>query len=48
VLNVQTEVLNERQQRVDLTTSLALARVTLLLAVGGSFQTPAPASVATR
>lgn len=48
VLNVQTEVLNERQQRVDLTASLALARVTLLLAVGGSFQNPAPASVATR
>ncbi|MGH8230705.1 MAG: efflux transporter outer membrane subunit, partial [Steroidobacteraceae bacterium] len=37
VLNAETEVLNERRQSVDLNTSLAMARVTLLLAVGGSF-----------
>jgi outer membrane protein TolC len=48
VLNVETEVLNEREQRVDLSNSLALARVTLLLAVGGSFQNPNPTSVAAR
>jgi NodT family efflux transporter outer membrane factor (OMF) lipoprotein len=40
VLNAETEVLNERRQRVDLSASLALARVTLLLSVGGSFQPP--------
>jgi NodT family efflux transporter outer membrane factor (OMF) lipoprotein len=40
VLNVETEVLNERRERVDLGASLALARVTLLLSVGGSFQPP--------
>jgi NodT family efflux transporter outer membrane factor (OMF) lipoprotein len=48
VLNVETEVLNEREQRVDLSNSLALARVTLLLAVGGSFQNPNPISAAAR
>jgi NodT family efflux transporter outer membrane factor (OMF) lipoprotein len=48
VLNVETEVLNERRQRVDLSASLALARVTLLLAVGGSFQNPLMPSVASR
>jgi hypothetical protein len=31
---------------VDLNASLALARVTLLLAVGGSYQYPAPHSIA--
>ena len=40
VLNAETEVLNERRQQVDLSASLALARVRLLLAVGGSFQNP--------
>jgi NodT family efflux transporter outer membrane factor (OMF) lipoprotein len=40
VLDVETEVLNEREQRVDLSNSLALARVSLLLAVGGSFANP--------
>jgi NodT family efflux transporter outer membrane factor (OMF) lipoprotein len=40
VLNVETEVLNERRERVDLSASLALARVRLLLALGGSFQNP--------
>jgi NodT family efflux transporter outer membrane factor (OMF) lipoprotein len=48
VLNVETEVLNERRQQVDLSASLALARVTLLLAVGGSFQYPAGQSLAAR
>ncbi|HWW20050.1 MAG TPA: efflux transporter outer membrane subunit [Steroidobacteraceae bacterium] len=48
VLDVETEVLNEREQRVDLSHSLALARVTLLLAVGGSFQNPNPISAAAR
>jgi NodT family efflux transporter outer membrane factor (OMF) lipoprotein len=37
VLNAETEVLNERRQSVDLNTSMAIARVNLLLAVGGSF-----------
>jgi NodT family efflux transporter outer membrane factor (OMF) lipoprotein len=37
VLNAETEVLSERRQSVDLNASLAVARVTLLLAVGGSF-----------
>jgi NodT family efflux transporter outer membrane factor (OMF) lipoprotein len=46
VLNAETEVLNERRQQVDLSASLALARVTLLLAVGGSYQYPAPHSIA--
>jgi NodT family efflux transporter outer membrane factor (OMF) lipoprotein len=48
VLNAETEVLNERRQQVDLRASLAVARVTLLLAVGGSFQYQAPPSVAAR
>ena len=48
VLNVETEVLNERRQQVDLSASLALARVSLLLAVGGSFQYPAPSNLAAR
>ena len=48
VLNAETEVLRQRQQQVDLTSSLALARVTLLLAVGGSFQNSAIPTVAAR
>ena len=48
VLNVETEVLNERRQQVDLSAALAQARVSLLLAVGGSFQYPAAHSVAAR
>jgi NodT family efflux transporter outer membrane factor (OMF) lipoprotein len=48
VLNVETEVLNERRQQVDLGAALALARVSLLLAVGGSFQTPPAQSIAAR
>ncbi len=46
VLNAETEVLRQRQQQVDLTSSLVLARVTLLLAVGGSFQNSTPTPVA--
>jgi NodT family efflux transporter outer membrane factor (OMF) lipoprotein len=48
VLNAETEVLNERRQQVDLDAALALARVSLLLAVGGSFQDAATQSVAAR
>jgi NodT family efflux transporter outer membrane factor (OMF) lipoprotein len=48
VLDVETEVLTEREQRVDLNSSLALARVTLLLAVGGSFRNPDSTQIAAR
>jgi NodT family efflux transporter outer membrane factor (OMF) lipoprotein len=48
VLDVETEVLSEREQHVDLSNALALARVRLLLAVGGSFQDPNPVSAAAR
>ena len=48
VLNAETEVLNERRQQVDLSASLALARVSLLLAVGGSFQNAPAQAVAAR
>jgi NodT family efflux transporter outer membrane factor (OMF) lipoprotein len=41
VLTAETQVLSERQQQVELGSSLALARISLLLAVGGSFE-PAP------
>ena len=37
VLNAETQVLTARQSMVDIRTSQAVARVTLLLAVGGSF-----------
>jgi NodT family efflux transporter outer membrane factor (OMF) lipoprotein len=37
VLNAETQVLNARQIMLDIITSQAIARVTLLLAVGGSF-----------
>jgi len=42
VLNSETQVLNARQSMVDIQTSLAVSRVTLLLAVGGSFDARAP------
>jgi len=48
VLNAETEVLDERRQQVDLSASLALARVTLLLAAGGSFQYPETQRLAAR
>jgi NodT family efflux transporter outer membrane factor (OMF) lipoprotein len=37
VLNAETQVLTARQTMVDIQTGLAVSRVTLLLAVGGSF-----------
>jgi len=37
VLNAETQVLNARETMLDIITSQATARVTLLLAVGGSF-----------
>ena len=46
VLNAETEVLHQRQQQVDLTSSLVIARVTLLLAVGGSYQNSTSTPVA--
>jgi NodT family efflux transporter outer membrane factor (OMF) lipoprotein len=45
VLNAETQVLTARQSMVDILTSQAVARVTLLLAVGGSFD-PRPAGAA--
>jgi outer membrane protein TolC len=47
VLNAETQVLTARQSMVDILASQAVARVTLLLAVGGSFDpraSGAPAS----
>ncbi|HSZ08192.1 MAG TPA: hypothetical protein VK794_06635, partial [Steroidobacteraceae bacterium] len=46
VLNAETQVLTARQTMVDIRTSQAVARVTLLLAVGGSFDPRASGSVA--
>jgi NodT family efflux transporter outer membrane factor (OMF) lipoprotein len=43
VLNAETQVLTARQTMVDILASQAVARVTLLLAVGGSFD-PHPSS----
>ena len=37
VLNAETQVLAARQSMVDILTSQAVARVTVLLAIGGSF-----------
>lgn len=45
VLNAETEVLNARRQSVELLAAQASARVTLLLALGGSFQPPTPSSL---
>ncbi len=47
VLNAETQVLSARRQRVDLLSAQAIARVTLLLALGGSFDPKAPAPVQT-
>jgi NodT family efflux transporter outer membrane factor (OMF) lipoprotein len=46
VLNAETQVLNARQTMVDINTSQAIARVTLLLAVGGSFDPSASSKLA--
>ena len=40
VLNAETQVLIARQSMVDIISSQALARVTLLLSLGGSFDPP--------
>ena len=47
VLNAETQVLTARRQRVDLLSAQAIARVTLLLALGGSFDPNAPPPVQT-
>jgi NodT family efflux transporter outer membrane factor (OMF) lipoprotein len=41
VLNAETEVFDARRQSVELTSARAVARIRLLVAVGGSFQAPA-------
>jgi NodT family efflux transporter outer membrane factor (OMF) lipoprotein len=46
VLNAETQVLTARQTMVDIRTSQAVARVTLLLAVGGSFDPRASGNLA--
>jgi NodT family efflux transporter outer membrane factor (OMF) lipoprotein len=46
VLNAETQVLAARQSMVDILTAQAVARVTVLLAVGGSFDPRAPGVVA--
>jgi NodT family efflux transporter outer membrane factor (OMF) lipoprotein len=46
VLNAETQVLAARQSMVDILTSEAVARVTLLLAVGGSFDARSAGTVA--
>ncbi len=46
VLNAETQVLTARQSMVDIRTSQAVARVTLLLAVGGSFDPRATGNLA--
>ena len=42
VLNAETQVLSARRQRVDLVSAHAVSRITLLLALGGSFDPSAP------
>jgi NodT family efflux transporter outer membrane factor (OMF) lipoprotein len=46
VLNAETQVLAARQSMVDIRTSQAVARVTLLLAIGGSFNPRASGNLA--
>jgi NodT family efflux transporter outer membrane factor (OMF) lipoprotein len=46
VLNAETQVLAARQSMVDILTSQAIARVTVLLAVGGSFDPRASGVIA--
>jgi outer membrane protein TolC len=48
VLNAETQVLTARQAMVDIIASQAIARVTLLLSVGGSFDPEHSAQVLTR
>jgi NodT family efflux transporter outer membrane factor (OMF) lipoprotein len=47
VLATETEVLSERRQRVELLSARSIARVTLLLDVGGDFEVPTLASMTT-
>lgn len=42
LLNAETQVLSARRQRVELVSAQAVARINLLLAVGGSFDPNAP------
>jgi len=44
VLAAETQVLSARREHVDLGSQDAIARVSLLLAVGGSFDHAAPAN----
>src|SRR5262249_5885937 len=46
VLNAETNLLAERRQRIDLVAAQAIARISLQLAVGGSFDPQAPTAVA--
>jgi outer membrane protein TolC len=46
VLNAETQVLNARRQNVEIVANLAIARVTLLLALGGSFDPESQATAA--
>jgi NodT family efflux transporter outer membrane factor (OMF) lipoprotein len=46
VLNAETQVLGARQAMVDILSNQAMSRVTLLLAVGGSFDPQVPGSIA--
>jgi outer membrane protein TolC len=46
VLNAETQVLTARESMVDIQTSQAVSRVTLLLAVGGSFDPAASGALA--
>ena len=45
VLNAQTQVIDARRQQVNLVAQHAIARITLLLALGGSFDPNAPVPV---
>ena len=48
VLNAETQVLTARQSMVDIVANQAVARVTLLLAIGGSFDAPNSDPASTR
>lgn len=46
VLNAETEVFNARRQSVELANARAVSRISLLVAVGGSFRSPAASRAA--
>jgi NodT family efflux transporter outer membrane factor (OMF) lipoprotein len=48
VLNAETQVLNSQRDLVGIDASLVIARVSLLLTLGGSFEPPADADTATQ